>query len=109
MAAQNNIISDVSNYTRIPLKVLNEVIEKEELCIGSALHDAVANGESAVVLNIGFGTLSIELSTMQCKFVPSRELRSILKRSVEDGVDPLLFTIEQSIINKLISICEDTI
>lgn len=105
----NNIISDLSTFTKIPNKALIELVNKEILCIGSAVHDAKMLNEQQLVLNIGIGSLSIDLQTMQCKFVPSKELKKCIKNSLETGIDPVEFDIEKSIIEKLISICEEVI
>ena len=104
MTAQSNIISDLSSMTKIPNKILNELVDKENLCIGSAINDAIIEGTDVAVLNIGIGTLSIEIATKQCKFVPSRELKSAIKRSIDNKVDPLEKEIEKAIIDKLIKI-----
>lgn len=109
MAAQSNIISDISTLTKIPNKILNEIINKENLCIGSAIHDAILAKEDIAVLNIGIGTLSVELATKQCKFIPSKELKSVIKRSIEDKIDPVEYELEQAIIDKLLHICDEVI
>lgn len=109
MAIQSNIVSNLCTLTRIPNKVMSEVISKEALCIGSAVHDAMLSKEEAVVLNIGIGTLSIELATGQCKFLPSRELKSAIRRSLEDKVDPVEFELEQAIIDKLMHVCSEVL
>lgn len=107
MATQTNIISDLSSATKIPNKILNELINKEVLCIGSAINAAITSDEEVAVLNIGIGTLSVELATKQCKFIPSRELKSAIKRSIDGKVDPLEKELEKAIIDKLLKICSD--
>lgn len=103
---QSNIINDLSNYTKVPIKVLNKLTEKAELCIGSAIHDALLTADDVAIINIGIGSLSIELKTMQCKFIPSKELKSVIKHSIERKADPIELEIEQAIIAKLLSICD---
>ena len=80
---------------------------KINLCIGSIIHDAKAAGEQTVIINIGIGTLSIDLIDMQCKFVPSKELRTAIKSSLTSSKDPLELALEQSLVEKLINICEE--
>jgi len=104
-----NIINDMSTLTKIPIKILNEIVAKETLSIGSAIHDALIANESIVVLNIGIGTLSVELDTKQCKFIPSKELKNIIKRSIDLGIDPVEFELEQAIIDKLLVICDEVL
>lgn len=104
MTAQVNIINDLSNYTKVPAKVYNEIIAKEELCIGSAIHDALEAKEEILVVNIGIGTLSINLADMQCKFVPSKDLKTVIKKTIANKVDPLEWEIEQTMVDKLLKI-----
>lgn len=101
MASQSNIITDLSTLTRIPNKTLTELSYKTNLCIGSIIAEAKAKGEQAVIINIGIGTLSIDLIDMQCKFVPSRELKATIKTCMAEPIDPLDMALEQALIEKL--------
>lgn len=109
MATQPNIISDISTLTRVPNKVLTELAHKANLCIGSIISDAKEANEQAVIINIGIGTLSIDLIDMQCKFVPSKELKTTIKMSLQSNQDPLELELEQTLIEKLLTICEEEI
>jgi hypothetical protein len=44
---------------------------------------------------------------MQCKFVPSKELRATIKNSLISNRDPLELVLEQTLVEKLINICEE--
>ena len=107
MATQPNVINDLSTLTRVPNKLLVELSHKINLCIGSIIHDAKAAGEQTVIINIGIGTLSVDLIDMQCKFVPSKELRATIKNSLISNRDPLELVLEQTLVEKLINICEE--
>lgn len=109
MTAQANIITDVNNLLRIPTKVTNELISKACLCIGSAISEAKAKGETQTVVGIGIGSLSINLVDMQCKFVPGKELKAAIKKSLDSQVDPLEFTLEQTFTDKLLAMCEEVL
>jgi hypothetical protein len=109
MPTQSNIVKDLSTLSQIPLKVLAEIHKKEALCIGSAIHDAVLAKEDIAILNIGIGTLSIEISSGQCKFLPSKELKQTIKRSLEEKVDPVEMYLEKEIIDKLLLACEEVL
>jgi hypothetical protein len=80
---------------------------KANLCIGSIISDAKEANEQAVIINIGIGTLSIDLIDMQCKFVPSKELKTTIKTSLQSNQDPLELELEQTLIEKLLTICEE--
>lgn len=107
--ANPNIVNDLSVVTRVPNKILEQLVEKTELCIGSAIHDALKAGETATVLNIGIGTLSVDLVDMQCKFIPSKELRAVIKKSLTDNVDPLELVLEDALVQKLINIYDEVL
>ena len=109
MSSQPNITNDLSVLTKIPQKTLIELTHKINLCIGSIIADAKAAGEQAVVINIGIGTLSIDLIDMQCKFVPGRELKATIKGCLGTSVDPLELALEQALIDKLINFCEEVL
>lgn len=101
MANQPNIITDISTLTHIPNKTLNELSHKITLCIGSIIAEAKQKGESAVIINIGIGTLSVDLVSMQCKFVPSRELKATIKSCMTTNIDPLELVLEEALAEKL--------
>lgn len=107
MATQPNIINDISTLTRVPNKILAELSHKANLCIGNIISEAKEAGEQTVIINIGIGTLSVDLIDMQCKFVPSKELRAIIKSSLISRKDPLELELEKTLIDKLIAICEE--
>ena len=109
MAMQNNIVSDVGTLMRIPTKVTNEITDKACLCIGSAISEAKNRGESYTTINIGIGTLSINLIDMQCKFVPGKNLKTAIKSALSSTEDPVELALEQAFINKLLTICEEVI
>lgn len=109
MATQPNIISDISTLTRVPNKVLTELSYKATLCIGSIISEARDAGEQVVIINIGLGTLSIDLIDMQCKFIPSKELKATIKASLQSKQDPLELELEQALIDKLLTICDEVI
>ena len=109
MATQSNIMSDVGTLLKIPTKVTTELTEKACLCIGSAINEAKQQGESQVVMNIGIGTLSINLIDMQCKFVPGKSLKTTIKSALASEVNPLELMLEQSFADKLLAICEEVI
>ena len=109
MAAQTNLISDVGTLLKIPTKVTTELTDKACLCIGSAISEAKRNGEDQMTLNIGIGTLSINLVDMECKFVPGKNLKTAIKTALSSSIDPLEFELEQIFADKLLAICDEVI
>ena len=109
MATQINITNDVGTLLRIPTKITTELTDKACLCIGSAINEAKNRGETQIALNIGIGSLSINLVDMQCKFVPGKNLKTAIKSALDNSRDPLELMLEQSFTDKLLAICEEVI
>jgi hypothetical protein len=109
MAAQTNIITDINNLLRLPTKVTNELVDKACLCIGSAINEAKANGETHITVSIGIGHLSIDLLDMQCKFVPGKDLKMAIKKALESSINPLELVLEQTFSDKLLAMCEEVL
>lgn len=109
MATPANIINDVGTLLKVPTKVTNELTEKSCLCISSIISDAKRRGESQVIVNIGIGTLSVNLLDMQCKFVPGKNLKTAIKAALNSSSNPLELELEKTFADKLLTICEEVI
>lgn len=109
MAAQVNIVNDIGTLLRVPTKVTSELTDKVCLCISSAISEAKRRGDSQVVVGIGIGALSVNLTDMQCKFVPGKNLKTAIKTALSSPVDPLELALEQAFADKLLAICEEVI
>lgn len=109
MNGQPNLANDIGTLLKIPNKAAAEIISKANLCIGSIINDAKIAGEQAVIINIGIGTLSIDLIDMQCKFVPSKDLKNAIKASVAGNVDPLEKELEKTLIDKLVATIDEAL
>ena len=107
MTGQANIITDLSTLLRVSNKTLNELVDKINLCISSIVNEAKLIGEPAVQINIGIGTLSISLPDMLCKFIPSKALKTSIKKGMESKIDPLELVLDQIFTEKLLSVCEE--
>lgn len=109
MATPINIVTDINNLLRLPTKVTNELVAKVCLCIGSAISEAKAKGETQLTISIGIGNLSINLLDMQCKFIPGKELKSAIKQSLESQIDPLELVLEQAFTDRLLAMCDEVL
>ena len=109
MSAQANAVNDLGTLTKIPNKILTELTHKLNLCIGSAIHDAILNKEDVILLNVGIGTLSVSLTDMQCKFLPSKDLKTVIKNSINEKIDPLELELEDTLVQKLLNICDEAL
>jgi len=109
MNGQPNVINDIGTLLKLPNKVTTELVQKANLCIGSIISDAKIAGEQTVIINIGIGTLSVDLIDMQCKFVPSKDLKATIKTSLSEDSDPLELVLEQALTDKLLAVCEEVL
>ncbi len=109
MASQINIANDVGTLLKLPTKVSKELVDKACLSIGSTISEAKRTGETAITINIGIGSLSINLVDMQCKFIPGKNLKTAIKDAITSQVDPLELELEKVLADKLLSICEEVI
>jgi hypothetical protein len=106
---QANLTSDIETLMKMPVKVSKEITDKACLCIGSIINDAKQSGESQVTISIGIGALSVNLLDMQCKFIPSKALKTAIKDALSSETDPLELVLEQSFAEKLLAICEEVL
>ena len=109
MSAQPNLINDLGTLLKLPGKATAELTQKATLCVGSIISDAKLAGEQTVIINIGIGTLSVDLIDMNCKFVPSKDLKTAIKDGLAGEIDPLELALEQSLADKLLSVVEEAI
>ena len=107
MSGQPNLVTDVGTLFKLPNKVTTELVHKANLCIGSIINDAKLAGEQTIIINVGIGTLSVDLVDMQCKFVPSKDLKTAIKNSLSSNTDPLELALEQTLTDKLLAVCEE--
>lgn len=109
MATPVNIVNDVGMLLKLPTKVTTELVDKSCLCISSVINEAKKAGETQVMVNIGIGTLSVNLIDMQCKFVPGKSLKTAIKNALANPENPLELELEKTFAEKLLNICEEVI
>ena len=108
---QQHILTDISTITRIPNKIMDYLTNMAILCIGSAVSDAKLQGQDKLLLNIGIGTLAIDLISMEVKFIPGKDLKKNIKAVVNDEIkkDPIENYVDKELVKKLCNICEEVI
>jgi hypothetical protein len=109
MTTPANIVNDVGTLLRIPNKITTEITEKACLCIGSVIAEAKNSGQTQIIVNIGIGTLSVNLVDMQCKFVPGKNLKMAIKSALTSPRDPVELAMEKAFADRLLAICEEVI
>lgn len=108
---QQHILSDISTLTRVPNKIMDYLSDMAVICITSAISDAKLNQQDKLLLNIGIGTLAVDLISMEVKFIPSKELKKNIRAVVsgEEMEDPVITYIGDEMVKKLCNICEEVV
>ncbi len=108
---QQHILSDISTLTRVPNKIMDYLSDMAVICITSAISDAKMTQQDKLLLNIGIGTLAIDLISMEVKFIPSKELKKNIRAVVsgEEMEDPVVTYIGDEMVKKLCNICEEVV
>lgn len=104
-----HILTDLGTITKVPAKIFTSLTDLANLCIGSEIADAKAQGQTSISIDIGIGVLGIDLITMQCKFVPSKDLKNSIKTACTTATDPLAIEFDQALTDKLITLCAEVI
>lgn len=105
----NNLIADISKLTTIPDNVLNKLVNKAFYCISDIIEDALLEQKKVVDIEIGIGTLYIELNsdTVRYKFIPNKELESVVKNTVVNKRNLLQDTLEMTLVNRVTDTYKD--
>lgn len=106
---EKEIITSISALTGVNQRILGKLINKAELCIGSMIYDAKHSGETALEIDIGIGKLCIEVGTLQCKFVPSKDLKETIKTALTSPVDKLELKLEAELSQRLLALCDEAL
>lgn len=107
---KQNLTDDLGTLLKLPNKVMDELVTKSNLCIGSIIHEAILAKEKTVLINIGIGALSIDLVDMQCKFLPSAKLKATIKKSLASPeTDMLELILSEAVSEKLIAACAEVL
>ena len=108
---QQHILSDISTLTRVPNKIMDYLSDMAVICITSAISDARLQQQDKLLLNIGIGTLAIDLLSMEVKFIPSKELKKNIRAVVsgEETEDLVITYIDDEMVKKLCNICEEAV
>jgi hypothetical protein len=105
----NNIIKDTAVLTTVPEKAIKKIIEKMIYSINEAVVEARLTGEKIVELDIGLGTLLINLEddTIRYKFIPGEKLEESVKNSFINQQNLLEDALDASIVDKLTNIYKE--
>lgn len=104
-----DLIKDLSTLTTIPEKALQKLNNKSYYCINEAVLETLLAKKELVEINIGIGTLYIQLldNSVKYKFIPSPEMEKNIKNTVINNQNSLQNVLESSLVNKIINTYKD--
>ena len=104
-----DLIEDLSKLTTINELSLNRVFDKVQWCICDYIEAAVTSGVNTVDINIGFGTLTINIDndSIKYRFKPNKKLETAIIGTMLDDKNPLKFELENNLVQKITNIYKD--
>jgi hypothetical protein len=106
-----DLVSDISIITTLPDKTLRRLCEKGNECICHNVLETIQNGESETSIDITMGVIKIivENDEIHYRFIPSSKLEDMLVTTLNNGTDPLIKHIENSLTNRILTVYKDLI
>ena len=99
----NNLISDVSKLSNIPLATLFRIQDLEKILIAQYISESILIGQETTEIDTGLGKLLIRVSDSEIKykFIPSKALDQQLINTVNSKTSPLIDKLENSVQEKI--------
>ena len=91
----------IAQLLNINISDVNKLVDLFTLYISSAVGDAKAKGEKVCVIDFGYGYISVDLTSMTCKFTPAQKLKDAIQSALASPIDPLELKLEESLSAKL--------
>ena len=104
-----NVLQDLSTLTTIPYSNLQKLFYRLGTVIAYNVQESTKLGEQISVLDIGFGTLNIKVTTddVYYKFIPNSAFEQDIIKSVLDSDIKLVNDLEESLRNKVLTTYKD--
>lgn len=106
-----SLINDLAAVTNIPKLTLSKLSNCANICITDSVLERLADHESESSIDIGIGYLHIKLENdcIKYKFVPSKELDSLICTSIQTKSNPLISALNDSLKKKIQSTYKELI
>ena len=97
------LVDDVSVLTNIPEAILEKLVRAEGMSIGHAVYEAQINKKSICEIDIGIGTLfiNIEPDALRYRFVPSAAVEKAVRDAALGKSSPLKKELDNNLSEKL--------
>lgn len=96
-----DVLKDLSVITTVPKVALDELIDKEILCICHNICEC--KDEDSIEVDIGLGTLCLKKTddNIKFRFTPNLKFANAVKSSVNTGCSPLISMVESTLKDRL--------
>lgn len=98
-----NLIQDAALITDIPENSIKKLMRRIAWCMCNDIEEGIKKGENLIHLNLGIGVISIyiEEDTIKYRFTPSNKLENSIKKTINEGENPLILKLEESLVQCL--------
>ena len=106
-----DLISDICTLTTTPEKTLRKLCDKSLECVCHDVLENLNNSVQETSIDISIGELKIIIADdeIHYRFVPSSKLEQMLVDSITTMEDPLIDTIEDGLVARLLNTYKDLI
>lgn len=102
------MINELSTLSTLPKSIIKSLFDNECDIIGHKVFETIINNENLCEVDIGIGTLILDISDNICyKFIPSQDLEDTLISVVNTNDDCLTKKIENVLSEKIINTYKD--
>ena len=98
-----DLIKDISVLTDVSENTLNKFLPLCNYCIGHSVHESQCTHSDISEIDLGFGELHIkvESDSIKYKFIPSKELETMLVKTVTQHTSPIILKLESNLQEKI--------
>jgi hypothetical protein len=106
-----NLVKDLSVITTLPEATLNKLWSRGSECIGHSVLECIKMGDDMAIIESPIGDIKIILTPdgIHYRFTPSQSLEKILVDAIIDKKDPLVTSIEEGLVNRILNAYKDLI
>lgn len=99
-----DVISDVSNISRIPKMTLYKIIDMSTSIMSNDVLDNVNNNVPFSEFDIGVGKLIIaaDKTNVEYRFIPAKDFERKVSNSIKNNKSVFVSELEESLVNKLL-------
>jgi hypothetical protein len=100
-----SLFSDISALTGIPKLTLEKLCNKGELCIADSVLEKIISKEYQASIDIGIGILNIRIedAAIKYKFIPAKELDTMICSAINSKTSPLVRRLDSALNDRITS------